>query len=163
MARNATGLPALRKDFIYEPYQVVESRALGADCILIIMAAVDDGAAREIERAAIEYRMDVLVEVHDEVELARALKLKSRLIGLNNRDLRTFQTSLAVSEQLAPRIPRGRVVVGESGLNTPADLARLKRIGISTFLIGESLMRQSDVTAATRTLLARNTQRTAAE
>jgi indole-3-glycerol phosphate synthase len=124
---------------------------------------VDDGAAREIERAAIEYRMDVLVEVHDEVELARALKLKSRLIGLNNRDLRTFQTSLAVSEQLAPRIPRGRVVVGESGLNTPADLARLKRIGISTFLIGESLMRQSDVTAATRTLLARNTQRTAAE
>jgi indole-3-glycerol phosphate synthase len=163
MARNATGLPALRKDFIYEPYQVVESRALGADCILIIMAAVDDGAAREIERAAIEYRMDVLIEVHDEVELARALKLKSRLIGLNNRDLRTFQTSLAVSEQLAPRIPRGRVVVGESGLNTPADLARLKRIGISTFLIGESLMRQSDVTAATRTLLARNTQRTAAE
>ncbi|MGA8928435.1 MAG: indole-3-glycerol phosphate synthase TrpC, partial [Pseudolabrys sp.] len=160
---NATGLPALRKDFIYEPYQVVESRALGADCILIIMAAVDDGAAREIERAAIEYRMDVLIEVHDEVELARALKLKSRLIGLNNRDLRTFQTSLAVSEQLAPRIPRGRVVVGESGLNTPADLARLKRIGISTFLIGESLMRQSDVTAATRTLLARNTQRTAAE
>ena len=159
MARNATGLPALRKDFIYEPYQVVESRALGADCILIIMAAVDDGAAREIERAAIEYRMDVLIEVHDEVELARAL----RLIGLNNRDLRTFQTSLAVSEQLAPRIPRGRVVVGESGLNTPADLARLKRIGISTFLIGESLMRQSDVTAATRTLLARNTQRTAAE
>jgi indole-3-glycerol phosphate synthase len=127
------------------------------------MAAVDDGAAREIERAAIEYRMDVLIEVHDEVELARALKLKSRLIGLNNRDLRTFQTSLAVSEQLAPRIPRGRVVVGESGLNTPADLARLKRIGISTFLIGESLMRQSDVTAATRTLLARNTQRTAAE
>lgn len=163
MARNATGLPALRKDFIYEPYQVVESRALGADCILIIMAAVDDGAAREIERAAIEYRMDVLIEVHDEVELARALKLKSRLIGLNNRDLRTFQTSLAVSEQLAPRIPRGRVVVGESGLNTPADLARLKRIGISTFLVGESLMRQSDVTAATRTLLARNTQRTAAE
>jgi indole-3-glycerol phosphate synthase len=163
LARTATGLPALRKDFIYEPYQVVESRALGADCILIIMAAVDDGAAREIERAAIEYRMDVLVEVHDEVELARALKLKSRLIGLNNRDLRTFQTSLAVSEQLAPRIPRGRVVVGESGLNTPADLARLKRIGISTFLIGESLMRQSDVTAATRTLLARNTQRTAAE
>jgi indole-3-glycerol phosphate synthase len=127
------------------------------------MAAVDDGAAREIERAAIEYRMDVLVEVHDEVELARALKLKSRLIGLNNRDLRTFQTSLAVSERLAPRISRGRVVVGESGLNTPADLARLKRIGISTFLIGESLMRQSDVTAATRTLLARNTQRTAAE
>ena len=163
LARNATALPALRKDFIYEPYQVVESRALGADCILIIMAAVDDGAAREIEHAAFTHRMDVLVEVHDEVELARAIKLKSRLIGINNRDLRTFQTSLAVSEQLAPRIPRDRIVVSESGFNTPADLARLKRIGISTFLIGESLMRQADVTAATRTLLARDSHRAAAE
>jgi len=161
--RNATALPALRKDFIYEPYQVVESRVLGADCILIIMAAVDDAAAREIEDAAIIQGMDVLVEVHDEDELARALRLKSRLIGINNRDLRTFKTSLAVSEQLAPKIPPHRIVVAESGLNSPADLARLKRIGISTFLIGESLMRQADVAAATRALIAREPRRAAAE
>jgi len=162
-ARNATALPVLRKDFIYEPYQVVESRVLGADCVLIIMAAVNDDAAVEIERAALVYEMDVLVEVHDEVELDRALMLKSRLIGINNRDLRTFQTSLAVSERLAPRIPRDRMVIAESGLNTPADLARLQRVGISTFLIGESLMRQSDVTAATKVLLAPNKQRAAAK
>jgi indole-3-glycerol phosphate synthase len=162
-ARNATALPVLRKDFIYEPYQVVESRVLGADCVLIIMAAVNDDAAVEIERAALVYEMDVLVEVHDEVELDRALMLKSRLIGINNRDLRTFQTSLAVSERLAPRIPRDRMVIAESGLNTPADLARLQRVGISTFLIGESLMRQSDVTAATKMLLAPNKQRAAAK
>lgn len=162
-AREATALPALRKDFIYEPYQVVESRALGADCILIIMAAVDDAAAKAIEDTAFTYGLDVLIEVHQEDELQRALKLKSRLIGINNRDLRSFQTSLAVSERLAPRIPRDRIVVAESGLNTPADLARLSAIGISTFLIGESLMRQADVTAATRALLAREPRQSAAE
>lgn len=161
-ARAATRLPALRKDFIYEPYQVVESRALGADCILIIMAAVDDAGAAAIENQAISYGLDVLVEIHQEDELKRALNLKSQLIGINNRDLRTFQTDLAVSERLAAKIPSDRIVVAESGLHTPADLARLSAIGISTFLIGESLMRQADVTVATRALLARERQ-TAAE
>ena len=162
-ARTATDMPVLRKDFIYEPYQVVESRALGADCILIIMAAVDDAAAKTIEDTSLTNGMDILIEVHQEDELARALKLKSRLIGINNRDLRTFETSLAVSERLVSKIPRDRVIVAESGLNTPADLAQLAGIGISTFLVGESLMRQADVAAATRALLARAPRRATAE
>jgi indole-3-glycerol phosphate synthase len=161
-ARDASGLPVLRKDFIYEPYQVVQSRTLGADCILIIMAAVNDVAANDIESSALSLGMDVLIEVHNEAELDRALKLRSRLIGINNRDLHTFETSLAVSERLAPKIPRDRVVVAESGLNAPADLARLSDIGISTFLIGESLMRQADVAAATRAILARPARQSAA-
>src|SRR5579863_36770 len=154
-ARAACALPVLRKDFMYDPYQVVESRAAGADCILIIMAAVDDGCAAELETTAFTFGMDVLAEVHDEQELARALRLKSRLIGVNNRDLKTFQTTLATCERLARLIPPGRVVVGESGIFTPDDLARLAEAGISTFLVGESLMRQGDVAAATRALLAR--------
>jgi indole-3-glycerol phosphate synthase len=162
-ARNATALPVLRKDFIYEPYQVVESRALGADCILIIMAAVDNKAAHEIEAAAIANTMDVLVEVHQEDELERALRLKSRLIGINNRDLRTFKTALEVSERLAARVPGDRLIVAESGLNAPADLARLARAGIEAFLIGESLMRQADVAAATRAILTRAPHRATAE
>ena len=158
-ARTATKLPALRKDFMYEAYQVAESRCLGADCILIILAAVDDTTARDLESAAFALGMDVLLEVHNDDELARALKLQSKLIGINNRDLKTFKTFLTVSEQLVRKIPAGRVIVGESGLHTPADLARLSSIGINAFLVGESLMRQPDVTAATRALLKKENAR----
>jgi len=159
-ARSATPLPVIRKDFLYAAYQVAESRALGADCILIIMAAVDDKTARELYSAAVHWNMDTLLEVHDEKELDRALKLGSKLIGINNRDLRTFKTTLATTERLAPRIPKTHLPVGESGIFTPADLSRLANAGVKAFLVGESLMRQPDVTLATRMLLAHDKPKT---
>lgn len=154
-ARAATDLPCLRKDFLYDPWQVAESRALGADCILIIMASVSDQQAAELEAAATAHGMDVLVEVHDAAELDRATALRSPLLGINNRNLHTFEVTLQVTRDLARRVPEDRLIVSESGLFTPADLADVARYGARCFLIGEALMRQADVAAATRAILAR--------
>ncbi|HWK47298.1 MAG TPA: indole-3-glycerol phosphate synthase TrpC [Stellaceae bacterium] len=152
-ARAAVDLPILRKDFMIDPWQIAEARAIGADCILLIMAALDDTQAAELEAAALDYGLDVLVEVHDAAELDRALALRTTLIGINNRDLKTLEIDLATTERLAPGLPADRLVVCESGLGGPGDLARMAAIGVHCFLIGESLMRQPDVTAATRALL----------
>ena len=153
-AREAVAIPVLRKDFLFDPWQVVEARAIGADAILIIMAAVDDARAAELEAAARDWGMDVLIEVHDEAELERAQRLSSPLIGINNRDLRSFETTLDTTRRLARLVPPERTIVAESGLETPADLADLAVYGARCFLIGEALMRQPDVAAATRAILA---------
>ena len=152
-ARAACDLPVLRKDFMVDTWQVAEARAIGADAILIIVAALDDALMAEIEAAALELGMDVLVEVHNEDEMERAARLKSRLIGVNNRDLKRFVTDIGTTERLAPLAPDGTLLVSESGINSHADLLRLAPCGARTFLVGESLMRQADVAAATRTLL----------
>jgi len=153
-ARSAVDLPALRKDFMYDTYQVAEARALHADCILIIMASVTDAQADELEDAAFAWGMDVLIEVHDAKELQRGLRLKSPLIGINNRNLKTFHTDLNTTRELSRDVPSDRILISESGLTSPADLADMAGHGARVFLIGESLMRQTDVTAATQTLLA---------
>ncbi len=153
-AHDTVDLPILRKDFIYDPYQIVEARTLGADCILLIMATLEDAQAIELEQVAFEWGMDVLIEVHDEAELSRAGNLKSPLIGINNRNLKTFETTLDTTKTLAKLVPADRTIIAESGLSTPEDLADLAQYGARSFLIGESLMRQPDVAAATRALLA---------
>ena len=152
-AHDATALPCLRKDFVYDPWQITEARALSADCILLIMASLDDHQAAELEAQAMELGMDVLIEVHDEAELARAALLKSPLIGINNRNLHTFEVTLDTTRRLARMVPEDRLIVAESGLFTPADLADMAQYGARCFLIGESLMRQQDVAQATRDLL----------
>jgi indole-3-glycerol phosphate synthase len=152
-ARAAVTLPVLRKDFILDPWQVYESRAMGADCILLIMACLTDNEARELEACARNLHMDVLVEVHDKRELDRALGLETSLIGINNRDLRTLKTDLATTEELAPLVPPDRFLIAESGIRDTADLRRLAAVGPNCYLVGESLMRQADVTAAVRDLL----------
>jgi indole-3-glycerol phosphate synthase len=152
-ARAATQLSALRKDFMLDPYQVAEARALGADCILIILAQVDDATAQDLAAAAKTWGMDAIAEVHDEAELERALRLECRLIGINNRNLRTFETTLATTERLAPLVPQDRIAIAESGIATRTELERLARASVGAFLVGESLMRQADVAAATRALL----------
>ncbi len=152
-ARQATSLPVLRKDFILDPYQVAEARALGADCILLILAALDDAEAGTLAAAAADYGMDVLIEVHTAEELQRAARVPSSLVGINNRNLKTLQVRLETTLELAPRLPTGRIGVAESGLASAADLARCAAAGVRSFLIGESLMRQADVAAATRRLL----------
>jgi len=157
--RQAVTLPALRKDFMIDPWQITESRALGADCILLILACLSDAEAKELEDAAFAHGMDVLIEVHDESELTRALALRSPLIGINNRNLKTMTTDISTTERLAALLPANRVLVCESGLKTPADLARMAKAGARRFLIGESLMRMADVTAATRALLANPVER----